>query len=391
MIQRSVTGTLIAPLSRLEKLIRSGDYEGAAAVLRSRLERDRSDHFAWYRLATVENFRRRFRDALNAVEQALSFNAKERTYLRLKGIVLSNLGAHAHAVRILEPLAKDHPRDLLTLSPLQVSYFRSGERDEAIELGKRILRAEDEAAGSDSSNGDPRMPSEPSGGRNKRLISFSLWGSNPIYCCGAAINVRLARYIYPGWICRFYIGHGVPAAAVRALEQGGAEIVDAPKGNRHVPPAFWRFLAADDPEVGAYICRDCDSRLSPKEAAAVDRWLHSGRSFHVMRDHVIHRNIMLAGLWGGHTRSPLQMGARITRWLSRSTDERYGADQAFLAQQVWPAIRTDCLVHDSYYSLFGAEPFPVFGKGDDQNHVGMSIVSEERVRSEARSFGLSWP
>mgnify|MGYP006292180853 FL=1 len=44
--------------------------------------------------------------------------------------------------------------------------------------------------------------------------------------------------------------------------------------------------------------RDADSVLNIRERAAVDDWLASGAAFHVMRDHPVHCDLMLAGMGG---------------------------------------------------------------------------------------------
>jgi len=36
----------------------------------------------------------------------------------------------------------------------------------------------------------------------KKIISFSLWGDNPIYTQGAIRNAELAKEVYPDWVCR---------------------------------------------------------------------------------------------------------------------------------------------------------------------------------------------
>ena len=42
-----------------------------------------------------------------------------------------------------------------------------------------------------------------------RIISFSLWGTDPKYTIGAVRNAELAKTIYSGWVCRFYTGEDV--------------------------------------------------------------------------------------------------------------------------------------------------------------------------------------
>lgn len=181
----------------------------------------------------------------------------------------------------------------------------------------------------------------------RNVIAFSLWGDRPEYITGAIVNAQIAPHLYVGWTARFYCDTSVPADARAALAQYGAQVVlmDRPEHQRIRP--MWRFLAADDPEVNVFVCRDADSRLNAKELLAVTDWLRSGRRFHVMRDHVYHMELILAGMWGG-TAGVLP---GMADWLAQGAsyfDSRWG-DQAFLADLVWPLIRGDTCVHDSQY------------------------------------------
>ena len=45
---------------------------------------------------------------------------------------------------------------------------------------------------------DPNKPKQ-------NVIVFSLWGKDPRYLAGAQNNAVVARYLYPGWQCRFYV------------------------------------------------------------------------------------------------------------------------------------------------------------------------------------------
>lgn len=40
--------------------------------------------------------------------------------------------------------------------------------------------------------------------KNKKVISFSVYGDKPIYLIGAEKNIEAAVEVYPDWICRFY-------------------------------------------------------------------------------------------------------------------------------------------------------------------------------------------
>jgi hypothetical protein len=49
------------------------------------------------------------------------------------------------------------------------------------------------------------------------IISFSLYGSNPLYCEGALQNAELPIRFYREWVCRFYIDDTVPEDCVGEL------------------------------------------------------------------------------------------------------------------------------------------------------------------------------
>ena len=46
------------------------------------------------------------------------------------------------------------------------------------------------------------------------------------------------------------------------------------------------------------LSRDLDSRLSAREEAATREWLRSGLAVHAMRDHPLHTQPLMGGMWG---------------------------------------------------------------------------------------------
>ena len=110
--------------------------------------------------------------------------------------------------------------------------------------------------------------------------------------------------------------------------------------------------------------RDLDSPITVREQAAVNEWLSSNRSFHVMRDHPHHGRSIMGGMWGYR---PLRNVALSRLFLSKLRNatlmKSYTgvADQDFLHEEVWPLVKHDLLAHDSYHcEMFGTKalPFP---------------------------------
>lgn len=179
----------------------------------------------------------------------------------------------------------------------------------------------------------------------KKVVSYSLWGKQSKYLIGAVRNAELCPKIYPGWVARFYVGTSVPVEFRHRLSSLGAEViqVNEPGDWRGM---FWRFEAAIDPEVEIMLSRDCDSRLSNREASAVEEWLSSPALFHIMRDHPYHDRSILGGMWG--VKAPLLRN--ITELIQQyPMGDFYQVDQDFLHEIVYPMVKDVSLVHDEFY------------------------------------------
>jgi len=188
------------------------------------------------------------------------------------------------------------------------------------------------------------------------IIAFSLWGNVPKYTIGAIRNAELAKEIYPGWVCRFYIGNDVPLDIVDCLRKEGAEIVEF--GESGWNGMFWRFFAADNHD-GVMISRDTDSRLSAREKAAVDEWLASDKDFHIMRDHPYHQTEILGGMWGVRNGLLKDIRRMIVNYNTGDFDNKYQVDQNFLREVVYPIVQRTSFVHDEYFMDPDRRPFPI--------------------------------
>ena len=214
------------------------------------------------------------------------------------------------------------------------------------------------------------------------VISFSLWGQDAKYCIGAIRNAELAPQIYPDWRCIFQLDALVPVSVWDALSE--MEHVDVV---RRIDPQtnglakgdwrgmFWRFEYADCPGVDAFISRDCDSRLSEREATAVSEWLESDKGFHIMRDHPWHGSQMLGGMWGCRRGALPEFNNLMAAW---NHEDRWQTDQDFLNEQVYPKIVNDAMIHASYFKLEAhSKNFPLPRK--DTEFVGQVFDENENT------------
>ncbi len=213
-----------------------------------------------------------------------------------------------------------------------------------------------------------------------KYVSFSLWGDNPLYTEGAVINSKQIDEFYPGWKGIFYYDESVPKTFIEQIEDNGSITINM-EGKPFGP--FWRFLAADIEDCEYAIFRDCDSRLTKREVYAVDEWVESNKSLHVMRDHPGHRipygndNIgILAGMWGIKGNA-LPLTDMIEKFCKDKTFS-YGLDQTFL-KRIYSIFEADMIEHDDFYV---GKPFPV--PREDYRFVG------ERINPDGTPTTQDW-
>jgi hypothetical protein len=212
----------------------------------------------------------------------------------------------------------------------------------------------------------------------KKIISFSLWGNNPIYTIGAIRNAELSPIIYPGWICRFYIGKSTDYKIIEQLKQfSHVEVIEMDVDGDWTG-MFWRFYPASEEDVDVMISRDCDSRLSEREKLAVNEWLNSDKGFHIMRDHPYHNTAILGGMWGSKKNVVPQMRQLIDEYLKGNF---WQVDQNFLKQKIYPIVKNNSIVHDEF---FEKKSFP-----KDRNplyFVGQAFDENDKFLHKEHSF-----
>jgi hypothetical protein len=211
-------------------------------------------------------------------------------------------------------------------------------------------------------------------------VSFSLWGENPIYNVGIIRNAELMEKFYPNWKMVVFFDDSVPSETIKELQNMNVEtrlFVD-----KSIYGMFWRFYAVDLPDCEYVIFRDADSRFSLRESLAVDEWIKSGKSLHVMRDHPYHKIPagnnqlgILGGMWGIKS-GVLPLKDMIYK-TAKSKEHNYGNDQTFL-KIVYSILENDRCTHDDF---FEKKPFPI--KRESFRFVGERInVNEEPLTED---------
>lgn len=206
-------------------------------------------------------------------------------------------------------------------------------------------------------------------------ISFSIWGNDPLYNIGIISNLKLIRTIYKDWKTVIFFDDTVPISTIRKISQYNT--IQFNMSNSNLYGMFWRFLAADLPDA-EYVCfRDADSRVSFREKLAVNEWISSGKSIHVMRDHPLHgipfgadKMSILGGMWGCFAPN-LQMMNLISDFKDASK-KVYGQDQKFL-QIIYDKFADDKITHDEFFEIY---PFPI--PRENKRFIGERIGVNEK-------------
>ena len=188
----------------------------------------------------------------------------------------------------------------------------------------------------------------------KHAISYSLFGEEAIYSVGLLENVTLAAKYYPEAEVVAHVERG--HYGIQRLKQEGVRVIEHERKDAW-SGLLWRFetgLESDRYTVVHF--RDADSRLGPREAAAVNEWLATANQVHVMSDHPDHKNPVNAGMWSIRTGGGIVTDA-LGRALDRPLTNRYG-DETALREEFWSVTREMSLRHSGNESPQHGASFP---------------------------------
>jgi hypothetical protein len=184
----------------------------------------------------------------------------------------------------------------------------------------------------------------------KKIISFCLYGHLPLYCLGMIENIDCIKKYYEGWIIRVY-HNKVPETILDALKKD-CELIQCEHNGYNWEGMFWRFNVFDDDDVDVWISRDCDSRVTEREAKMVKDWINSEKTVHIIRDHKFHKCRILGGMFGVKNQIfRKKYKIKTIREYKESFYKIYPKgmdrqpDQIFLGKVIWPLIREDNMAH----------------------------------------------
>lgn len=175
-----------------------------------------------------------------------------------------------------------------------------------------------------------------------KIVSISVWGSNPQYCIGAIKNAEIVKKLLPEWKCRIFVNDSVPIKYQKILyTMDNVEIAEVDSDDTY--GMFWRFYSMFESEDNISISRDSDSRITEREVRCLNEWLKSDKKFSIIRDHERHYDWpMMGGMWGMKG----MLDDRVYDFMKKYSEyHQYAIDQVFLKDVVWPIAQNDCIIH----------------------------------------------
>jgi protein O-GlcNAc transferase len=191
-----------------------------------------------------------------------------------------------------------------------------------------------------------------------KLISYSLWGKNPLYTYGIIENVEKAKVYFSDFIVRIYYNSSVPEKIINFLnKQDNVQLIKM-ENNISYQNVIWRFLPMfEDFEI--VLCRDADSRIDQRERLMFDQFIESNKKFYMIREMGGRGTLIGGGCWGVKdgflNRQEIKEIFNKTKFSNSFYTKQTNLpnDQHFLNKHIYPLIKNDMIIF--YNPKYGAK------------------------------------
>jgi hypothetical protein len=189
------------------------------------------------------------------------------------------------------------------------------------------------------------------------VFSFCLYGpNNPRYYPGMLENIFLAGKYFPDWKVYVYVAPDVDESMINHLK-ACSSVELRYTGETGAINMIHRFYAIDEPEVELMMVRDADSRIHWKDRWAIRDFLIRPQFVaHTIRDNIEHTARMMGGLWGIRKSAGINIHNEYIKYKEDQTlGHRHAHDQNFLADCIYPQVKSRLLVHYSKGRVIAGE------------------------------------
>jgi len=205
-----------------------------------------------------------------------------------------------------------------------------------------------------------------------KVISYCVYGTNPMYTVGMVKNLDLCKKYYPDWEIFIYVSSSVPKDLLQEYNKYTSHIYLV----KDIDRGFfmnYRYLPLSQEGVERAIFRDADSRITEREVAAVEEWIKDDTELHIMKDHPYHDGVpILGGAWGAKSNRLKNMKEIIFKYFTNNADRNI--DQFMLRDDIYPILKDSVTIHDEF---FAKKPFPLPCK--DGNFIGLQFDENDNI------------
>jgi hypothetical protein len=212
---------------------------------------------------------------------------------------------------------------------------------------------------------------------NKKIISFSLFGSDKKYFANIDSCIKSYQIWFPEWIFRVYVSDDLPNEVLKKFEQQNCELIVMAGRQTDFRYTFWRFLALDDKSVSCVLIRDIDSIASEREKIMVDQWLNSNQILHIIRDHPDHSDLIMGGMFDRHFDPSFNVKKAMIKFKKLNT---LGVDQQFL-KLIYEHYLPSILVHDIFKRYDEEEPI-IIPHADKNSFIGEININHQHKQRD---------
>lgn len=188
------------------------------------------------------------------------------------------------------------------------------------------------------------------------VFSFCLYGpEKPIYHEGMMENLELIQQYFPDWRVVVYVGADITEERIEKI-LAYPQVILRKTGKLGESNMIDRFCAIDEHGVDLMLVRDADSRVHWKDRWAIQQFVKSDATLHIIRDNKEHTSPILGGLWGLRKVPSYSVKQEYAKYIEdKSLGHRWAHDQNFLADVVYPKFKQQAIVHFSNERIFKGE------------------------------------
>ena len=179
----------------------------------------------------------------------------------------------------------------------------------------------------------------------KKVFSVCLWGDLPMYNVGVIKNAELCKLYYPAFEYWVYIHKpSVPTETIEKLiKYKHVKLIY--KEHFNTSPYTWRFEAIDEPNVDIMLSRNINTRILYREVNIINEWILSGKSFNIIRDHPLHTDKIMGGMFGTKKIKNICWKDLINKYIK---DKNVNSNQ-ILSNYIYPLIKNDVSIYSNFF------------------------------------------